>query len=318
MKQIPRHPSWPWTQLVNHNFIILILSWKRWSAFLAEALTEVWRVGFLPRDWRNPLKPGLREMTTTQTALLHLCCGCSLVLGWNPDTGFLPIVFLSGALKSRQIWAQRNVKILQVACDLLPKELHFESLLSHVGPFPILQGSYDMAQGMYPEPAAWSDMGQTGMGDLRICQSKRELEREELVDNQWTEKKKKTWSLELENSSWGFFFLRNSNLHPVLRRWCPCLSVSLWAVAALGSTACSGICHLNPDLHTLAKQRKIALVSVIYICAFAKVLGFLSSWWRSSCFVLYCKGVIKPNEVVSQCPTTAGYSHSFPHQSQGG
>lgn len=171
-------------------------------------------------------------------ALLHLCCECTLVLGGDLDTGFLPIVFLSGALKSRQIRAWRNLKILQVACDL---------------------------------------------------------------GNQWTGKK----TLKLGTGrkfTLEFLFLRNSNSHLVLRRWCRCLSVSLSAVAALGSTVCSGICHLNPDLHTLAKQRKTALVSVIYICAFAKVLGFFLSCSRSSRLVLYYKGVIKPNEMESQCP----------------
>lgn len=87
--ELPWHPSWLWTQLINYNFIILILSWKRWSIFLAEALIKVWRVGFLPSDWRNPLKPRLREMTTTQTAPLHLCCECSLVLGGDPDMSYL-------------------------------------------------------------------------------------------------------------------------------------------------------------------------------------------------------------------------------------
>lgn len=109
----------------------------------------------------------------------------------------------------------------------------------------------------------------------------------------------------------SFSSLRNSNLHLLSRKWCRCLFASLLAAASLGLTVCLEICHLNPDLRTLAKQRKTALVSVIYISAFAKVLGFFSSWSRSSWLVLYYKGVIKPNEMESQCPTMSGYSHSL-------
>lgn len=185
------------------------------------------------------------------------------------------------------------------------------------GPFPSPGFPWFGSGTGCPEPAAQSDIGQTGVWDLWMCHSKRELEREELIGNQWTGKK--TMKLGIGRKfTLEFLFLRNSNLHLVLRRWCRCLFVSLSAVAALGSTACSGICHLNPDLHTLAKQRKTALVSVIYICVLLRFWGFFSSWSRSSCLVLYYKGVIKPNEMESQCPTTGEHSHSFPHQSQGG
>lgn len=68
-----------------------------------------------------------------------------------------------------------------------------------------------------PEPAAHSDTGQTGMGDLWICQSKRQLEREELMGNQWTGKKTMKLGTGIKFTL-EFLFLRNLNLHPVLRR----------------------------------------------------------------------------------------------------
>jgi len=145
-----------------------------------------------------------------------------------------------------------------------------------------------------------------------------QLEREGLTGNQRNWQKSEAWNwkeIHPEYYRTSFSSLRNSNLHHLLRKWCQCLFASLLAAASLGWTVCSEICRLNPDLHTLAKQRKTALVSVIYICAFAKVLGFFSSWLRSFWLVLYYKGVIKPNEMESSCPITSGYSHFFLSQS---
>lgn len=165
-----------------------------------------------------------------------------------------------------QIGVWRNVKILPVVRDLLlPKKPDFLSLFSHVGSFTLIYGSGQAAQrlllGFY--------RGQTGMRFLWKCQSGTELEREGPTGNQlaWNRKE-----IHPDYDRMSFCSLRNSNLHLLLRKLCRCLFASPLAASSLGSTVCSKICRLNPDLHTLAKQRKTVLVSVFYISAFAKVL----------------------------------------------
>lgn len=66
--------------------------------------------------------------------------------GRGPWHRFSSYCLLSRGLKSRQILAWRNLKILQAVCDLFPKESDFESLLCHVGPVPVLQDFHKIAQ----------------------------------------------------------------------------------------------------------------------------------------------------------------------------
>lgn len=139
-------------------------------------------------------------------------------------------------------------------------------------------------------------MGQSVTWFLWKCQSEIELEREGLMGNQltWKKSEARNWKkIHPEYYRMSFTSLRNSNSHLLLRKWCRCLFASLLAASSLGSTVCLKICRLNLDLRPLAKQRKTALVSVIYICVFAKAPGFFSSLSRSFWLVLYYKEVIK-------------------------